>query len=342
MFTSQQVTTIVGQGAVNNYLFAFLFFLFSFLLLIFLNKFGVLAKLIAGGKSSRSKFSDFLSRTFKTTFGWPFYFFISLYIGSFFIEFSSEWKTYFFVFILVLIAFYALKVLSAVAEYWIKSYGQGHEEEGDYVGVLRFFKKLVGFFLWMAVLLYALHSLGVNISGILTGFGIGSIVIAFAVQNILMDLFSYLLIYFDKPFVVGDFVETNDVSGTVKKIGIRSTRIDSVKGEELVISNRKIMDSVIHNYKKMVKKRKSLTLKVSGETDLKTMKKFLSEVQKVIYKQDNVDYDRVNFSDIGEKGYGFEIVYFVNVSNYNDYMDIQEKINFKMKEIIEKYDIKLA
>jgi small-conductance mechanosensitive channel len=145
----------------------------------------------------------------------------------------------------------------------------------------------------------------------------------------------------DKPFVVGDFIIIGEESGTVKKIGIRSTRVLSLKGEELIISNRKLMDNVIHNYKRLVKRRKTFLLKIAGNTNSKKLKEALDIIKNAIKKQDLVEYDRVNFSDIVGGGYIFEAVYFIKSNDYNKYMDIQESINFKIIEDFEKKDIKL-
>lgn len=326
----------------SSYLFAALFFLFSLVILIALNRFGFLVKIIQGlTNHTKNSFDDFLLATFRKI-GWPFYFFISLFISSKFLDLSPSFDKYFSSFTYLVMGFYVLKVLGAIADHSIDNYKKAHKGEDDYASLLRLFKKIFSGFIWIGIFIFILQQLGFNTSAILTGFGVSGIVIAFALQNILMDIFSYLLIYFDRPFVIGDFIETTDISGTVKKISIRSTRIDSVTGEELIISNRKIMDSVIHNFKKMVKKRKNIIIKISNDTDSKIMKKFLTELKKIIEKEKNVEYDRVNFSDIGEKSFIFEIVYFVNVKGYNDYMEIQEKINFKLKEVIEKFDIKLA
>ncbi|MFA5369079.1 MAG: mechanosensitive ion channel domain-containing protein, partial [Candidatus Paceibacterota bacterium] len=151
----------------------------------------------------------------------------------------------------------------------------------------------------------------------------------------------FLSIYLDKPFVVGDFIIIGEESGTVKKIGIRSTRVLSLKGEELIISNRKLMDNVIHNYKRLVKRRKTFLLKIAGNTNSKKLKEALDIIKNAIKKQDLVEYDRVNFSDIVGGGYIFEAVYFIKSNDYNKYMDIQESINFKIIEDFEKKDIKL-
>jgi small-conductance mechanosensitive channel len=340
---------MIGEQAIflsgimtGKYLFAFVFFLFSLGILIFLNKFGFLVRIINGfAKHTRNNFDDFLFMTFQKI-GWPFYFFISLFIGSRFVELSPSFDKYFSIFTSLVICYYLLKVIGAIVDFWINNYKAVHKGEDDYAGLLKLCRKIISFIVWVAIILFILDRTGVNISAILTGFGITSIVIAFALQNILMDIFSYLLIYFDRPFVIGDFIETVDISGTVKKISIRSTRIDSINGEELIISNRKIMDSIIHNFKKSVKKRKNIIIKISNKTSSKAMGKFLEQMKKMLKKQEKVEYDRVNFSDIGDKALVFEIVYFVNVKGYNEYMEIQERINFKIKEIIEKNRIKLA
>jgi small-conductance mechanosensitive channel len=189
---------------------------------------------------------------------------------------------------------------------------------------------------------FILSSLGYNISALLAGLGIGGIAVAFALQTILADIFASFSIYFDKPFRVGDYIVVGNDRGTVKHIGIKTTRIKSLEGPELVISNKELTSSRIHNYKKMEKRRISFTIGIVYETPLEKVKKAKEIIENVIKDQKMAELDRVHFARFGDFSLEFEIVYYMLSTDYKDYMDTQEKINLKIKEEFEKEGIEFA
>jgi hypothetical protein len=165
---------------------------------------------------------------------------------------------------------------------------------------------------------------------------------AFALQNILSDLFSSFSIYFDKPFVEGDFIIIGNDMGIVKKIGIKSTRIQTLQGQELVVSNKELTSTRINNYKKMSKRRAIFNFGVEYSTSKKKLEKIPTIVKKIINNIELASLDRAHFKSFGDSSLDFEVVYYVDSSDYAKYMDIQQEINLALVLAFEKEKINFA
>ncbi len=163
-----------------------------------------------------------------------------------------------------------------------------------------------------------------------------------AAQNILADLFSSFAIYFDKPFVIGDFVIVGDKMGVVEKVGIKTTRIRALQGEEIVMPNKDLTSSHIQNFKKMRERRVVFTFGVTYETKTESLRAIPAMVRKIIESQEKTRFDRAHFSAYGESDLTFEVVYYVLSGDYNKYMDIQQAINLEIKEAFERQGIDFA
>ncbi|MDA0771896.1 MAG: mechanosensitive ion channel family protein [Cyanobacteria bacterium] len=196
--------------------------------------------------------------------------------------------------------------------------------------------------LWAVGILLFLSNMGVNVTSLTASMGIGGIAIALAVQNILGDIFSSFSIYFDKPFAVGDFITVGEHMGTVKKIGMKSTRLEALQGEEIVISNKELTSARVQNFKKMNKRRIPFTIGVTYETSLDKCKQIPEIIKTIFSEVDNADLDRVNFKEFAAYSLNFEIVYYHLSGDYIEYMRIREIINLKIKEEFEKASIDMA
>jgi len=180
--------------------------------------------------------------------------------------------------------------------------------------------------IWSIVFLLTLDNLGVNITALVAGLGVGGVAVALATQNILGDLFASLSIALDKPFVVGDFLIVDDFLGSVEYIGIKSTRLRSLSGEQIVISNANLLDSRIRNYGRMAERRVIFTLSVIYETSIELLERIPAEVRRICEAQSDVRFDRSHFSAYGSHSLDFETVYYVLSADYNRHMDIQQAI----------------
>jgi small-conductance mechanosensitive channel len=196
--------------------------------------------------------------------------------------------------------------------------------------------------LWAIVLLLILDNLGVNITGLVAGLGIGGIAVALAMQNILGDLFASLSIVLDKPFVIGDFVVVDSFSGAIEHIGLKTTRIRSLSGEQLIFSNNDLLKSRVRNYKRMSERRIVFGFGVVYQTSLEKLKAIKEIVSDIIKKEERARIDRVHFKEYGDSSLNFEVVYFVTNSDYNIYMDVQESINQGIFRRFEEEGIEFA
>ncbi|MBI3098124.1 MAG: mechanosensitive ion channel [Planctomycetes bacterium] len=184
--------------------------------------------------------------------------------------------------------------------------------------------------IFAVVALVVLDNLGVNISALVAGLGIGGIAIALAVQNILGDLFSSLSIVLDRPFAIGDFVIVDELMGTVEHIGLKTTRIRSLDGEQIVFRNSDLLGARIRNFKRMFERRVLFTFGVLYETPLAKVEAIPSMVRGIIEAQDRIRFDRAHFKGFGDSSLDFEVVYYVKAPEYAVYMDAQQAINLAL------------
>jgi small-conductance mechanosensitive channel len=195
---------------------------------------------------------------------------------------------------------------------------------------------------WAIALLLMLDNMGVNITALVAGLGIGGIAIALAAQSVLGDLFASISIIFDKPFTVGDFIVVDDVAGTVTQIGLKTTRVRALAGELLVLPNGKLLGSNIHNYTRMQERRIATQIGVSYETTREQVAAIPGIIRAAIEAVPIVRFDRAHFMTFGDSSLRFEFVYIVKVADYNPYMDAQQLINLKIMQTFDEQHIKLA
>jgi len=207
------------------------------------------------------------------------------------------------------------------------------------VGALGFVGKLV---LWTAVLLLALDNLGVDITALVAGLGVGGIAVALALQNILGDLFASLSIVLDKPFVLGDFLIIDEHLGNVEYIGLKTTRIRSLWGEQLIFANSDLLGSRVRNFGRMFERRIVFSIGVTYQTPRDRLREIPAIIREAVEAQEQTRFDRSHFKDYGDFSINFETVYYVTVPEYNTYMDIQQAINLRIHERFEERKIAFA
>lgn len=216
----------------------------------------------------------------------------------------------------------------------------GDEVDGDTAynllqGVLRFV-------LWVLIVLMIIENLpGVEITPLLAGLGVGSVAVALAVQNILSDLFASLSIVLDKPFVVGDSIEVDTFSGTVENIGLKTTRVRSTTGEELVFSNSDLLGSRIRNYRRMNERRAVIELRVAYDTPIDKLEALPALIEQEISSVDLVRFDRAHLKTLSDFALIYEIVYWVLVPDYRTYMDTLQEINLRLLNRLEQERIEI-
>lgn len=182
-------------------------------------------------------------------------------------------------------------------------------------------------FIWILLLLNGLDNLGINITTLIAGLGISGIAVALAIQNILGDLFASFSIVLDKPFVIDDFIVIDDYMGTVEHVGLKTTRLRSLSGEQLIFSNTDLLKSRIRNYKRMVDRRVVFTLGVVYQTAYEKLQKIPDMIKQAIEANSLARFDRAHFKSYGDYALVFEVVYWIQSPDYTVYMDIQQAVN---------------
>ncbi|MBT8491671.1 MAG: mechanosensitive ion channel family protein [Deltaproteobacteria bacterium] len=222
--------------------------------------------------------------------------------------------------------------LSSGIKHLVTSHNQKRIEEGQSQGAgsARVLGVVARITLWVAVLLLALDSFGINVSALVAGLGIGGIAVALAVQNILGDIFASLSITLDKPFEIGDFIVVGELMGTVETVGIKTTRVRSLSGEMLVFSNADLLGARIRNYKRMEERRAVFTIGVTYQTKPDELEAITDLIKDAIESQDDVRFDRAHFKSFGSSSLDFEAVYYLTDPDYNRFMDVQEAINLRL------------
>ena len=195
------------------------------------------------------------------------------------------------------------------------------------LGIIGFVLNVV---IWAMVLLLTLDNLGIDITALIAGLGIGGIAVALAVQNVLGDLFASLSITLDRPFVVGDFLIVGDYMGSVEYIGIKSTRLRSLSGEQIVIANSDLLSSRVRNYGRMQERRVVFETRVTYETDPDHIERIPTLIREIIESQPDTRFDRSHFAKHSPASLDFETVFYVLSADYNKYMDIQQRINLRL------------
>ncbi|CAB3895576.1 mechanosensitive ion channel family protein [Achromobacter piechaudii] len=195
---------------------------------------------------------------------------------------------------------------------------------------------------WVIALLAMLDNLGVNITALVASLGIGGVAVALAVQTILSDLFASISIGLDKPFEAGDFIVFGSVAGSIEHVGLKTTRIRSLGGEQIVCSNTELLKQTIQNYKRMQQRRIVFAVRITYKTDVEKVAAVPGIIRSQIESQTDTRFDRAHLARFGEGALEFEAVYYVLTADYNHYMDIQQAINLGIMRQLQAADIALA
>ncbi len=269
-----------------------------------------------------------------------FYIFLSFYLSLFLIEVPEILKILAGILLILWAAQHIALIIGKIVDFGKEAYREKTQEKND--AMLRTVALIVKIILWSFILLAVLSVFGVNITGIVAGMGIGGVAVAFALQNILSDLFSSFSIYFDKPFLEGDLIVVGGKWGTVERIGIKSTRLRSLQGEEIVFSNKELTSAQVHNYRKMEKRRAEFTLGVVYETPTEKMEKIPEIVKEIVEKEEMAEFTRIHFFNFGDFSLDYHLIYHIKSPDYMVFMDVNEKILLEIKRAFEKEGIEFA
>lgn len=205
-------------------------------------------------------------------------------------------------------------------------------------GALLVLKALV----WLIGIIFLVDNLGYNVTTMIAGLGVGGIAIALAAQTVLGDLFSYFVIFFDKPFEIGDAIVMGTQSGTIEYIGIKTTRIRSVNGEQLIIPNTDLTKLTIQNFKRLDKRRELFTIKVTYQTSSEQLLQIPGLIENIIRSKEKTEFDRAHLAAYGDFSINYEVVYFVLTQDYREYMDIRQAVLHDLFERFREHGIEFA
>jgi small-conductance mechanosensitive channel len=272
-----------------------------------------------------------------------FLFAMSVFLGSKALHLSAKTDNVLGKLVTIAVIFQAVIWGSALFDYLIRRARSGKKEAAPEntarYAALGFMARLV---LWSIGLLLALDNLGIKVTALIAGLGVGGIAVALALQNVLGDLFASMSIIMDAPFAVGDFIVVDDLRGTVENIGLKTTRVRGLGGEQLVFANGDLLKSRIRNYKRMEQRRIAFTIGVVYQTPADKLERIPAIIREVIEAQEKCRFDRSHFAAYGDFSLNFETVYYVTVADYAVYMDAQQAINLRLFRRFQEEGIEFA
>ena len=267
----------------------------------------------------------------------------AIYIGLLQIELATNVRSNidkaFILITIFQIAQLASIVITFIINKRLQSKAEDNLELASTINLLSLAIKLV---VYSILFLVALNNLGVDVTALIAGLGVGGIAVALALQNILTDLFSSLTIVLDKPFIVGDFIVINELSGTIENIGLKTTRLKSISGEQLIFGNTDLLKSRIKNYKRMSERRILQNIKVTYQTSLEQLEIIPGIVKTILESIEDVRFDRCHFLRFQDSSLEFELVYWVISPDYVKYADCAQIINLKIFQEFIKNKIDFA
>jgi small-conductance mechanosensitive channel len=299
----------------------------------------VVARLKKLARRTKSSIDDIVVEALENL-NWVFYGVVGIYVALLFLSFSELIDRILGYVVMVIVTIYAVRAIMIVVDHTLKKIMRKKETQSESLN--RFITGFTKGTIWIIAILLVLSNLGYDVTSLIAGLGIGGLAIALALQKIFEDIFASLSIFFDKPFEEGDFIILDGLMGTVKHIGIKTTRLQSLQGQEIIISNTDLASARVNNYKRMEKRRIVFSFGVTYQTPNKKMKKILDIVKTIFDDLKEVDLDRVHFKEFADSSLNYEVVYYVSNSDYAIYMNAQQEINFKLKEAFEKEKIEFA
>ncbi|GAA4302063.1 mechanosensitive ion channel family protein [Compostibacter hankyongensis] len=320
--------TLYWNNSLRDYLVALLIIIIGLVAVKLLRSI-VLGRVRRWARNTSSTLDDFILKLMEKAV-LPALYLAVIYGGIRTLNLSATVENVLRIAIVVVLTFFGIRLVVSALEYGLNSYLSKEKKGGERRKELRGMLIIINVILWSVGIIFLFDNLGFDVTTVLTGLGIGGIAIALAAQTILGDLFAYFVIFFDRPFEIGDFIIVEDKLGSIEHIGVKTTRIRSLWGEELIYSNKLLTDSWIHNYKRMERRRIVFQLDISYLTPADKLEQIPARIRRIIESQERVQFDRAHFASYTEFSLKFEVVYYVLTSDYNVYMDIQQAINLAL------------
>ena len=343
--TQEQLTQLLSREILGNTLEACLSALALFVaILIWIKvvRFVVVRRLRRRAKTTATDVDDFLVGLFRHV--GPFvYLLIGLFIALQSLALRESLRWFLQCVLVIVLTVKVVLVLQDAAVFFLRKWAARAEpEDPTNAVVIGHLSKVIRILLWLGGAVFVLDNLGVNITSVIAGLGIGGVAVALAAQAALGDAFSSLAIFLDKPFKVGDFIIVGDLMGTVEHVGFKTTRLRSLHGEQLICSNSDMTGSRVRNYQRMETRRVAFKLGVVYQTTTAQVKAIPGIIRAVIEAHTLAKFDRAHFLSYGDFALIFEVVYYVLSPDYNAYMDLQQDVNVRIKEEFERAGVEFA
>lgn len=314
------------DNTIREYLIAISIIIGGILLVLSFKKL-IINRLQRWAAKTPGTWDDFIIESF-SRFVFPVLMWTIAYWGIHMLEISVKFDRAIRIATSIVITFYFLRLISSIVLTLLKSGVRKREHGEEKIKQLGGLMMVINLIIWFVGLVFLLSNWGIEVTPIIAGLGIGGIAVALAAQNILGDLFGYFVIFFDRPFEAGDFIIVDDKSGTIEYVGIKTTHIRALGGEQIVIGNANLTNSRIHNYKRMLKRRVVFVIDVEYGTPAEKLQKIPGMLRSIVEAQSPVTFDRAHFAAYKDWSLRFEVVYYVLSADFNVYMDIQQRINF--------------
>lgn len=338
--TSELFLNIIGNNTFKDFLISLGVFALIFIIVLILQRL-LLKKLKARAKKSENVLDDFIIKQIEKSL-FPLLYYAAVYIGARFLILPEIIDRILNIIGIILVTLFMIRFISSTVQYSINKYIEKKEQDPNRKRTIKGLLPAINILIWIIGIIFLLGNLGFDISAIVAGLGIGGIAVALAAQALLGDFFSYFSILFDRPFELGDFIILDDFMGTVEYVGVKTTRLRSLGGEQIIMSNTDLTGSRVRNYKRMETRRVLFKIGVIYSTPLEKLKKLPGIIKDIVESVEQTRFDRAHFSNYGDSSLNFEIVYYVLDGDYNIYMDIQQEINLKLFEACEKEGIEFA
>jgi small-conductance mechanosensitive channel len=315
-----------------------------FLIAVFIIKIAksiVLARLVRWAEKTRTSFDDFLINLIKKI-GVPLAYIAAFYFSLKILILASPVQKIVDYGALAIVIIYVTRMIILLISYSVDLYIRKQAKDTNLERSMKSILTIVKIVVWGIAIVFFLDNMGIEISAVVAGLGIGGVAVALAAQTVLGDLFSFFAILFDRPFETGDFIIVGEYLGTVQHIGIKTTRISSLGGEQIVFSNTDLTNSRVRNYKRMERRRVVFKLGVTYQTPADKMKEIPGIIESIIKGVEDTTFDRAHFFSYGDFSLVIEVVYYVETGDYNIYMDKQQEINFAIMKEFNKREIDFA
>ncbi len=337
------IATIIAHttGAQREWLLAVTLFV-GMIIAFFIARFILVTHLTKIARKTRGHWDDMIVKIVESIRP-SLYYSVAFFVAIQTVQMPAILRMVILVLFALVVTYYVAYVIGIVAQHLAQHVAaNGKQQEYDARGAISLMASIFKLLVWVGSALFVISNFGVDITSLIAGLGIGGIAVAFAIQGILKDLFSSFSLFFDQPFATGDFIEVGDQSGTVQKIGIKTTRLKALSGEEVIVPNQDLTSLHVRNFKRMERRRVAQKIGVVYETPQEKLAQIPAIIEEVIAGVDGITFGRAHFYAFDDWALSFEIVYFVQSRDYRTYMDAREAINFGILRAFGERGIEMA